>query len=77
VDTRERTAFSWTTVETGARVRSLAFYPVDAWPAGVAFGGVSTASTTTLTVRTRRRGFDPAAVAALLHDLVTAATGDR
>jgi hypothetical protein len=57
-------------VHAGATVRALAFYPVDSGPAGVAFGAVSTATTTTVTVRAR--DFPPDAVAALLDRLVGA-----
>jgi hypothetical protein len=53
-----------------APVRALAFYPVDGGPAGIAFGCVSSAATTTLTVRTRRRDLGPAEAEALLRRLV-------
>jgi hypothetical protein len=36
----------------------------------MAFGAVSTSATTSITVRTRRSDFDPAAVATLLERLV-------
>jgi hypothetical protein len=59
-------------VHAGDRVRALAFYPVDSGPSGVAFGAVSTATTTTLTVRAR--ALPPDALEALLKRLVAAAT---
>jgi hypothetical protein len=57
-------------VDLGGTVRSAAFYPVVSGPAGVAFGGVTTGTTTTMTIRTRRRDFSPNAAATLLDSLI-------
>ncbi|MEJ3750128.1 hypothetical protein WEI85_43575 [Actinomycetes bacterium KLBMP 9797] len=59
-------------VDVGGAVRSLAFYPQVSGPAGIAFGAVTTATSTVLTVRARRRDFAPEAAALLLGRLATA-----
>jgi hypothetical protein len=61
-------------VETGGAVTSLSFYPQPSGPAGIAFGLVSTEASTTLTVRARRRDFDPASLAQLLDRLAGSLT---
>lgn len=58
-------------------VRSAAFHPVASGPGGVAFGAVSTAETTTVTLRTRRRDFTEEAAAALLAALVAGLPANR
>jgi hypothetical protein len=57
-------------VEIGAPVASLTFFPQPSGPSGVAIGVVSTAGTTSLTVRARQRDFHAAAAADLLDRLV-------
>lgn len=57
-------------VSAGDRVRALTLYPAASGRSGVAFGAVSVAETSTLTVRARRRDFDRASAAALLDQLV-------
>lgn len=57
-------------VDTGGEVAALAFYPAASGRSGVAFGAVTLDSTTTVTVRARRRDFDEPAVAALADGLV-------
>lgn len=56
-------------VEAG-EVHTLAFYPVTGGRSGVAFGAVTVAGTTTVTVRARRRDFDSAAAEALLDGVI-------
>jgi len=59
-------------VEVDTPVTSLAFYPQPSGPSGVAVGVVSTAGSTSLTVRARCRDFTDAAAADLLDRLVAA-----
>jgi hypothetical protein len=59
-------------VEVGAPVPALTFFPQPSGPSGVAIGVVSTAGATSLTVRARRRDFTETAAADLLDRLVAA-----
>lgn len=58
-------------VSTPDTVRSLAFHPAVGGRSAVAFGAVTTADATTLTLRVRACDFSDDAAAALLADLVT------
>jgi hypothetical protein len=54
-------------VSTGDTVASIAFYPAASGRSGVAFGAATTGTTTTLTVRARRKDFDAAAAGRLVE----------
>lgn len=58
-----------------APVRTLSFYPVTGGRSGVAFGAVSVADTTTLTLRARRRDFDTAGATDLLKQVLRRVEG--
>jgi hypothetical protein len=59
-------------VEVGPPVAALTFFPQPSGPVGVAIGVVSTAGSTSLTVRARRRDLTDAAASDLLARLVAA-----
>ncbi|MGH3860858.1 hypothetical protein [Actinokineospora sp.] len=56
-------------------VRTLAFHPAASGRSAVAFGAVTVADTTTITMRARARDFDPEAAGTLLDDLVNELRG--
>jgi hypothetical protein len=61
-------------VEPGT-LRAVSFYPQPAGPAGIAFGAASTAYSTNVTIRARRRDFSDEAAKRLLDRLVTVLSG--
>ncbi|MBC6447282.1 hypothetical protein [Actinokineospora xionganensis] len=63
-------------VSTSDLVRRLAFRPAASGRSAVAFGAVTVADTTTITMRARARDFDTEAAGTLLADLVNELRGD-
>ncbi|MPZ00202.1 MAG: hypothetical protein GEU97_19895 [Actinophytocola sp.] len=57
-------------VTTAGQVTELAFFPIARGTTGVAFGAVTTAGTTTVTMRTRRGHFDTVTAAGFLTDVM-------
>ncbi|GAA5105799.1 hypothetical protein [Haloechinothrix salitolerans] len=57
-------------VSAAGRVTELAFFPIARGGSGVAFGAVTAAGTTTVTMRTRRSHFDTTTAAGFLTDVM-------